>query len=49
MLPAFAAREKPAAPVQHVGDTIEGWTDVLHALLENVTVSRHVEFNYLHI
>ena len=49
-LPAFARRPEGAAPVHHVvADTIEGWADALHVLLEQAVAGRSVEFDYSHI
>ena len=49
-LPALAPRREPAVPVHHVvADTIEGWADALHVLLEQAVAGRSVEFDYSHI
>jgi ribonucleoside-diphosphate reductase alpha chain len=49
-LPALAPRLEGAAPVYHVvADTIEGWADALHMMLEQAVAGRSVEFDYSHI
>ena len=46
-LPALAARRENEPPVRHViADTIEGWADALHALMENAVAGRGVDFDY---
>ncbi|HWA27868.1 MAG TPA: recombinase [Lacunisphaera sp.] len=49
-LPALAPRRADDPLVRHViADTIEGWADALHALMENAVAGRGVEFDYSHI
>lgn len=49
-LPALAPRRKGAAPVRLVvADTIEGWADALHAMLEHAVAGRAVDFDFSHI
>jgi ribonucleoside-triphosphate reductase len=49
-LPVFAGRNPALPPVRHtVGDTIEGWADALHVLMENAVAGRGVEFDYSQI
>ncbi|MFZ5497323.1 MAG: recombinase [Verrucomicrobiota bacterium] len=46
-LPALAPRREGGPAVRHViADTIEGWADALHALLENAVAGRSVDFDY---
>ncbi len=46
-LPVFAPRQESLPPVLHVvADTIEGWADALHALMEHAVAGRAVEFDY---
>lgn len=46
-LPALAARRENEPAVRHViADTIEGWADALHALMENAVAGRGVDFDY---
>lgn len=45
-LPALAPRRR-GAPVRHViADTIEGWADALHVLMEQAVAGRGVDFDY---
>ena len=49
-LPALAPRDESQPPVNHVvADTIEGWGDALHALMENAVAGRQVHFDYSQI
>jgi ribonucleoside-diphosphate reductase alpha chain len=49
-LPALAPRREGEAAVRHViADTIEGWGDALHVLMENAVAGRGVDFDYSHI
>lgn len=46
-LPALAPRREGEPAVRHViADTIEGWSDALHALMENAVAGRGVDFDY---
>src|SRR5690606_38876757 len=47
-LPALAPRPAADAPVRTwlVQDTIEGWADAMHALLEAAVEGRRVSFDY---
>jgi ribonucleoside-diphosphate reductase alpha chain len=46
-LPVFAPRDESLPPLLHVvADTIEGWADALHVLMENAVAGRGVEFDY---
>lgn len=46
-LPALALRREGEPAVRHViADTIEGWGDALHALMENAVAGRGVDFDY---
>ena len=49
-LPALALRDESLAPITFiVPDTIEGWADALHALMENAVAGRPVQFDYSQI
>ncbi len=49
-LPAFAPRDESLTPITFmVPDTIEGWADALHALMENAVAGRPVQFDYSQI
>lgn len=49
-LPVFAPRDEHLPPLNHVvADTIEGWGDALHALMENAVAGRSVVFDYSQI
>ena len=49
-LPALAPRREGTVPVHHVvADTIEGWADALHILLEQAVAGGSVDFDYSHI
>lgn len=49
-LPAFAPRDESLPPLNHVvADTIEGWGDALHVLMENAVAGRQVHFDYSQI
>lgn len=49
-LPAFAPRDESLPPLHHVvADTIEGWGDALHAVMENAVAGRSVVFDYSQI
>jgi ribonucleoside-diphosphate reductase alpha chain len=49
-LPVFAPRDERLPPHNHVvADTIEGWGDALHALMENAVAGRSVVFDYSQI
>ncbi len=46
-LPALAPRDESLTPITFiVPDTIEGWADALHALMEGAVAGRHVLFDY---
>lgn len=46
-LPPLAPRREGERPVHHVvADTIEGWADALHVLMEQAVAGRAVEFDY---
>lgn len=46
-LPVFAPRDESVTPITFiVPDTIEGWADALHALIENAVAGRPVLFDY---
>ncbi|MDQ5978814.1 MAG: hypothetical protein QG602_1788, partial [Verrucomicrobiota bacterium] len=46
-LPALAPRREGEPAVRHViADTIEGWSDALHALMEHAVAGRGVDFDY---
>ena len=49
-LPALAPRDESLPPLNHVvADTIEGWGDALHVLMENAVAGRQVHFDYSQI
>jgi len=49
-LPMLAPRLEGEAPVRHiVADTIEGWADALHVLMDQAVAGRTVEFDLSHI
>lgn len=49
-LPALAPRDESLTPMTFiVPDTIEGWADALHALMENAVAGRPVQFDYSQI
>jgi hypothetical protein len=49
-LPAFAPRDERLPPLNHVvADTIEGWGEALHALMENAVAGRSAVFDYSQI
>jgi ribonucleoside-triphosphate reductase (thioredoxin) len=46
-LPVLAPRQEGVEPVRHlVADTIEGWADALHLLMEHAVAGRAVDFDY---
>jgi ribonucleoside-diphosphate reductase alpha chain len=45
-LPAFAPRRGGPAVRHVIADTIEGWADALHVLLEHAVAGRGVDFDY---
>lgn len=46
-LPPLAPRDETLTPITFiVPDTIEGWADALHALMEGAVAGRHVLFDY---
>ncbi|MSU24795.1 MAG: recombinase [Opitutus sp.] len=46
-LPVFAPRDESQTPVTFmVPDTIEGWAEALHALMEGAVAGRHLLFDY---